>query len=144
MNKISSIVWGLALITVGVILTGNALGWFDINLFFDGWWTLFIIVPCTIGLFTEKGKIGSLIGIILGVLLLLACQDVIGFDSLWKVFLPIVVIIIGVTLICKSLFAQKFDKAAEDLNKKINKSGTTKKLCHFFVNSVQKYRKSLF
>ena len=125
MNKISSIIWGLALITVGVIMVGNALEWFDINLFFKGWWTLFIIVPCTISLITEKGKMGSLIGIILGVLLLLACQDVIGFESLWKVFLPIIVIIIGVTLIGKSLFSRKFDEVTEKLNKKINKDDGT-------------------
>ncbi len=29
---------------------------------FDGWWTLFIIVPCAIGLITDRDKTGSIIG----------------------------------------------------------------------------------
>lgn len=120
MKKISSAVWGLVLVAVGVILCGNALGWFNVDVFFDGWWTLFIIIPCTIGLFTSKnGRLGSLIGIAIGVSLLLACQDVIGFDSLWKLLLPVIIIIIGLSIICKSLFSQKFDQAVSKLNEKI-------------------------
>ena len=50
MKRISDIMWGLIFIIIGVILGGNALDIFNINLFFDGWWTLFIIVPTFIGL----------------------------------------------------------------------------------------------
>ena len=45
MKKFRNILWGLVLIILGLIFGGNALGITDINLFFDGWWTLFIIVP---------------------------------------------------------------------------------------------------
>ncbi|MEE1115844.1 MAG: hypothetical protein UH851_03185, partial [Clostridia bacterium] len=37
----------------------NAFNITDIDVFFDGWWTLFIIIPCAIGLFTEREKIGG-------------------------------------------------------------------------------------
>ena len=121
MKKVSSIMWGLALIAVGVILGGNALGWFNVDLFFDGWWTLFIIVPCTIGLVTEKEKVGNLIGLMVGVFLLLACQEVITFDLLWKMLLPIIIILIGLTIICKNLFSYKFDEKVKELNEKFNK-----------------------
>ena len=40
MKRISDIMWGLIFIIIGVILGGNALDIFNINLFFDGWWTL--------------------------------------------------------------------------------------------------------
>lgn len=120
MKKVQGIMWGIVLIALGVILGGNALNWWNIDLFFDGWWTLFIIVPCTIGLITEKGeRIGNLAGIIAGVLLLLACQDVISFDVLWKMVLPIVVISIGIILICKNLFNKKFDKEINKLNENL-------------------------
>ena len=66
MKKANSIFWGLALVAVGVFLGLNAFGITDINIFFDGWWTLFIIVPCTIGLFTDYDKTGNLIGILIG------------------------------------------------------------------------------
>lgn len=122
MKKISAVMWGLVLIAVGVVLGGNALGWFDINLFFKGWWTLFIIVPCTIGLITNiKEWLGHLIGIIVGVCLLLASQDVISFSSLWKLLLPAIIILIGLSMIIKTLFSKKFDKAVDKLNEKFNK-----------------------
>lgn len=122
MKKLTAIIWGLVLIAAGVILGGNALGWFNVDLFFDGWWTLFIIVPCTIGLLSNpKEWLGNLIGIVVGVCLLLACQNVISFSSLWKLLLPAIIILIGLSIIIKSLFSQKFDKAVEKLNEKFNK-----------------------
>lgn len=122
MKKASAIMWGLVLVALGVILGGNALGWFDINIFFKGWWTLFIIVPCTIGLIANpKEWLGHLIGIIVGVSLLLACLDVISFGNLWKLLLPSIVILIGLSLIFRNLFSHKFDKITEKLNEKFDK-----------------------
>ena len=60
MKKITKIIGGLILIAVGVLFALNALKITNFDIFFDGWWTLFIIVPCLIGLFTEKDKIGNL------------------------------------------------------------------------------------
>ena len=54
MKKLNGILWGAALIALGVIWVLNRTNVIDINLFFDGWWTLFIIVPCAIGLITER------------------------------------------------------------------------------------------
>ena len=120
MKKVQGIMWGLVLVALGVILGGNALNWWNVDLFFDGWWTLFIIVPCTIGFITEKGeRIPSLVGVIIGVLLLLASQDVISFDILWKILLPIAVIIIGLAMICKNLFNKKYEKEINKLNEKL-------------------------
>lgn len=122
MKKVSAIMWGLVLIAVGVVLGGNALGWFNVDLFFKGWWTLFIIIPCTTGLITNiKEWLGNLIGIIVGVCLLLACQDVISFSSLWKLLLPAIIVLIGLSIIIKSAFNNKFDKAVSKLNEKFNK-----------------------
>ena len=56
MKKISSILWGIVLVAVGVLLALNALNVTHIDVFFDGWWTLFLIVPCTIGLFSERER----------------------------------------------------------------------------------------
>ncbi|MDO5480141.1 MAG: LiaF-related protein [Candidatus Saccharibacteria bacterium] len=123
MKKFSAIMWGLVLIALGVILGGNALGWFNINIFFKGWWTLFIIVPCFISLITHpKEWLGDLIGILIGVSLLLACQDVISFSSLWKLLVPAIIILIGLSIIFKNLFSQKFDKAVSKLNEKFDKN----------------------
>lgn len=124
MKKTKGIIWGLVLIAIGVILAGNWLNIFDIDLFFDGWWTLFIIVPCSIGLITDKDKGGSLIGILVGVLLLLACQKVIDFDMFWKILVPTIIIICGLSLIFRSIFGRRITEDIEELNKKISKDGT--------------------
>lgn len=113
MKKISNILWGVALIVVGVVIALNAFGIADINIFFDGWWTLFIIVPCLVGLFSEQDKMGNLIGLGIGVFLLLCCQDILGFDMLWKLAVPAIIIIIGVKLIFKGTFG---NKSAEVIN----------------------------
>ena len=37
MKKVNRILWGIALVAVGLILALNAFGITDLNLFFDGW-----------------------------------------------------------------------------------------------------------
>lgn len=46
MNNIKNILWGIILVIIGVIIGLNTMGITDIDIFFDGWWTLVIIVPC--------------------------------------------------------------------------------------------------
>ena len=99
MKKITKILWGTALVAVGIILGMKALGITNLEIFFEGWWTLFIIVPSFIGLFTEKDKTGNLIGILIGAVLLLACRDIISFDLLWKMLVPAIIVVMGIKLI---------------------------------------------
>ncbi len=107
MRKFSNILWGLLFILVGLIIGLNSFGITDINFFFDGWWTLFIIIPCTIELFRSRDKTGNLIGIAIGVALLLACQEILTFDMLWKLMLPTILVIIGLSLVFKDAFIGK-------------------------------------
>lgn len=110
MKKLSKILWGIALIVIGGTFAMNAFGITDIEVFFDGWWTLFIIVPCFIGIFSEREKTGNIIGLLIGVFLLLCCQNVLGFDMLWKLAIPAIIVIIGLKLIFNAVFG---DKAAK-------------------------------
>ena len=63
MKKFGNILWGIVLIVIGLIIGGNALGITNINIFFVFCWTLFIIIPCFIGLFKDNEKAGNLIGV---------------------------------------------------------------------------------
>ena len=98
-----------------MIIGGNALGITNINIFFDGWWTLFIIVPCFIGLFKEREKTGNIIGLLIGIALLLCCQDILDFDMIWKLALPVVLIIIGISFIFKDTFNHKINEEIKKL-----------------------------
>ena len=119
MKKTSNILWGLVLVALGVIFALNALDIADFNIFFDGWWTLFIIVPCTVGLFTERDKTGNIIGIVIGVLLLLWCRDVMSFKMVGKLFIPAIIVIVGLKLIFQGIFGGK----ANDILKKKKAEG---------------------
>ena len=120
MKRISDIMWGLILIIIGVILGGNALDIFNINLFFDGWWTLFIIVPTFIGLVTEKDKIGNIIGLIIGLLLLLSCRGLFDFKLIWKLIFPLIFVIIGLSLIFKNNINKEVSEKIKKLNENLS------------------------
>ena len=98
-SKTTNIIVGLVFLAIGIILFGNNLKLWDINLFFKGWWTLFIIVPSVISLCRGSNKISSLVSILIGVLLLLASQDIIEWSLLWKLILPIIFVAIGLSFI---------------------------------------------
>ena len=111
MKRMTKILWGVALVAVGVLYGLKALNIIDFTLFFDGWWTLFLIVPCCIGLITEREKLGNLVGLLLGVFLLLCCQDILSFDLLWKLAIPVVIVLIGLKLIFGNGFGRKMQPA---------------------------------
>ena len=119
MKKASSVIWGILLIAAGVIFALNTLNIADIDIFFSGWWTLFIIVPCGVGLFTEREKTGNIIGIAIGVFLLLCCQDILSFSMLWKLLVPAIIVIIGLKMVLTGLFGNK----ANEIISKMKKSG---------------------
>ena len=121
MNNFKNVLWGIILVVLGVIIGTNSLGLTDINLLFDGWWTLFIIVPCFIGLFTNSEKTGNIIGILIGVALLLGINDIIDFDKIWTLLLPLVIVVLGLSLIFKDTFNSKVSKEIKKINKENNK-----------------------
>lgn len=122
MKKMKSVIWGFALLIIGIIMGINALGIADIDIFFDGWWTLFIIVPSFIGLLTDDDKLESIIFLIIGVLLLLGSQDIVKFELVSKLILPIIIVLIGLSLIFKNIFTAKIRKSIDEVNKTNNTS----------------------
>lgn len=107
MKKIENTVIDFILIIIGVIIGLNAFHITNIDLFFDGWWTLFIIVPCFFGLFKDQDKTGNIIGLIVGIYLLLYCQGLINFQFAWKLVVPVIFVLIGLKMIFKDTFNKK-------------------------------------
>ena len=133
MKTTRRILWGVILIALGILWILDLCSVITFELFFDGWWTLFIIVPCLIGLITEHDKLGNLFGLCVGVGLLLACQDIIAFDLLWKLLIPLIVILIGVRMIFKDVFTRKAREAKAKAEEKIHAAGgEVKEYCATF------------
>lgn len=139
MNKMSNLLWGLVFIVIGVIFGLNALDITHINIFFDGWWTLFIIVPCFIGLFKDNEKTSNLIGLIIGLCLLLGCLDVLEFTIIWKLMVPVILVMIGLSFVFKDTLNKKVKKEIKKLNKK-----DAKEYCSCFSGQTIDFDKEEF
>ena len=103
-NKFSNRLWGLAIILVGVGYLGEILNIWDFNLFFNGWWTLFIIVPGVISIIESGFNVGNSFCVILGTLLLLSYQDIVPRGILWKMMFPVILILIGFSILFRNSF----------------------------------------
>jgi len=99
MKRASSFTLGILLLVIGILWLLYLLGVITQDFVFDGWWTLFIIVPCIYALFTSRNKVPPLLGIGIGVLLLLAAQQVIPYHMVGKLFLAVLIIVVGLALI---------------------------------------------
>lgn len=111
MQRLKNILIGIIFIGVGAVFALKTLGINTFDILFTGWWTLFIIIPCFIGLITDKDKTGSLIGLTIGVLLLLCSRGILAFKIFWKLLAPAIILIIGLKLIFKGLlFSDKTPK----------------------------------
>lgn len=110
-----AIVWGICLIFLGVSLFGSFTGLF--NVFFEGWWTLFIIIPSVIDLIRKKNKFISLIVLSVGVILLLQQQGIVVSDMAWKIMASVAIILVGVQVIMNRNGSNKrFNATAIDVN----------------------------
>ena len=101
MKNKDNIIWGVLLVVLGVIFGLNALGLTQINIFFDGWWTLIIIALGLSGLYKDSDKTWPAILTLIGVVMLLATRDLIDFTIVWKLLFPCILVIFGISLVFK-------------------------------------------
>lgn len=107
-NKISNLIWGLIFIVVGVGLAGNIFFGWNFEVFFDGWWTLFIIIPCLISIVRNGITLGSTGGVLIGVMILVSYY--VDFEvSLWDLLVPAILIIVGLGFIFQGAFRKSIN-----------------------------------
>ena len=86
-------------------------------------------------------KTGNVIGILIGIALFLGCQDIINFDLIWKLALPTILVIIGLSIIFKDTLGGKVNDEIKKLNEKRNGANT---YCATFSGQKVKFDKKLF
>lgn len=97
MKRTSKIIGGIALVAFGIVWALELLDVISISL--EGWWALFIIVPCFINIFNDRRKAGAIIGCGIGILLLLAARSIIPWNDIWQYMLCLVAVVWGLTLL---------------------------------------------
>jgi len=100
-QKAKGILWGIAIIAVGILWGLNKSNIIDFTIFFPGWWTLFIIVPSAIGLFKDRDKTASAIFLVIGIFLLINAN--VDLKPIKVLILPAIVVLIGIYIIVKNI-----------------------------------------
>ena len=90
---------GLILILAGVGYAGSVLGFWRFDLFFDGWWTLFLIVPCLFSILDKGFEAGNLLGLAIGVMLLLSAQGFVRMQTIIRLSIPLIFVFICLGLL---------------------------------------------
>lgn len=114
MNRTSKIIGGVALLAFGIVWALELLNVISISL--EGWWTLFIIVPCFVNIFNDRHKAGAIIGFGIGILLLLAARNVILWADIWKYMICLVAVVWGISLLFFSKKGRGHGQASSEAN----------------------------
>ena len=120
MKKTFGVIIGCVLIAYGIICALSALGIANFDFSFEGWWTLFIIIPCFIGIINGKEIIFNIAGILIGVVLLLSAQGLFSYGTAGQLFVPIILIATGAKIIEKSLTGKNDKEDAQNDSKNNN------------------------
>lgn len=117
MKDKGNLIWGILLIAIGIIIGLNSLGITNISLFFDGWWTLFIIIPNLVDIIKDPRKTSNYIWLAAGVVLLLCAQGILSFKIVGKLIFPSILVAIGLSLLLKDRVEAKVKEKIKNLNK---------------------------
>lgn len=97
--KLTNTLWGFLFIILGICYAGDSFNLWNFNMFFNGWWTLLIIIPCIFSIIENGTRTGNVIGLIIGLVLLLSAQGLINEKVFVKLIFPAILILIGIKII---------------------------------------------
>lgn len=102
-EKLANVLWGLVLIAIGILVGGKVAGFWEFSVFFPGWWSLFLIVPCFLGMIKNgPGPVNTIL-LLCGVLILLVQNGVVDGSMAQKLMLPAIFFILGLFFLVGSV-----------------------------------------
>jgi len=102
-EKVSNVLWGLIWVTVGLIVFGTVMGFWEAP-GLRNVWPLLIIVPSLSSMIKNGIRPVNSVFMVCGVFLLLEQNEVIQQGTLGKMLVPAIFIVIGVCILFRSLF----------------------------------------
>ncbi len=97
-SKSGRIIVGIIFLVAGIAAMGNQLGFWNLDIFFKGWWTLFIIIPFLIDIFEKRATFSNMTGLTVGILLLLTELDFLSWSFIISILTPVALILVGLSL----------------------------------------------
>jgi predicted membrane protein len=110
-RNITRSLFGIILICAAIVVFGNSLGWWRVE-DFNGWWTLFIIIPGVAGLISYGFNVSYTCMVIIGVWLLARAQNWIPSPLADNMVWVIILMLIGLKLIFGSFRGNKLPNNA--------------------------------
>lgn len=98
-NRTSNVIWGVLFIVAGIGFAGNSFGLWHFHLFFKGWWTFFIILPCLVSIIQKGADTGNVLGLCLGIALFLGSRGFLDFSIVRRLIVPVIFVAIGASLL---------------------------------------------
>ncbi|MEG0692653.1 MAG: LiaF-related protein [Oscillospiraceae bacterium] len=100
-KNIAPLLFGIVFILAGIGYLGSVVFGWNFDIFFDGWWTLFIIVPSFISILANGPRGFNIAAFFIGVVLLLSEQfpQIFSYRHTGVAIVAVVIISIGITLI---------------------------------------------
>lgn len=99
-RKIANIVTGTFLVIAGILALGQAIHLWDLRVLWDGWWTIFLIVPAITGIIVNGPRVGNIMLLVLGVWLFVDCQGWFGHIG-WALIPGALLLAFGVRVITR-------------------------------------------
>ena len=100
-SKTLAAVLGIALIVIGIGHIGNIFEVWHFEVFFPGWWTLFIIIPAVVNLIKNGRKPIYFVWLAAGSILLITQSGILP-DIVTRLTMPILVTAVGFAIIFRS------------------------------------------
>lgn len=105
-----SIILGLLLLVSGIGYLGNAFDLWNFTVFFDGWWTLFLIIPALYSMIKSGIKVVNTLVLVGGLYYLLLNQGIITFEITIPMLVACILILIGINLLFPRKKQIRFDE----------------------------------
>lgn len=119
-KNISLLFLGIVLVLFGVCWGGNAVGLWDFDLFFEGWWSLFFIVLPIYGMMRHGVKWFDVCILLFGVIALLSSVGIIDWMKIRLLFFPALLVFIGLSVIFSIFKRKPSEKLGRESASKVN------------------------
>lgn len=97
-KDMTRVLFGVVLVLAAVMIFGNSIGWWSIQNF-DGWWTVFLIVPGLAGLISYGFNLASTCLVLVGAWLLARAQGWLPYPFADHIVWVVILLLIGLQLI---------------------------------------------